>query len=126
MNNRLNLRKIALLAGAALLSSSAMAMPLTTAVTRTETVKYSVQKAGTTEGATDLYQKLHEAAVRVCVDADLLTADSVETCVSSALDKAVLQVSIPMVSALHLQTLIGGKLANTKKAPAKLETVASR
>ncbi len=126
MFNTLNLRKVALLAGAALLSSSAIAMPLGAEVTRTETVKYSPQKAGTTEGATALYQKLHGAAVRVCLDADLATADSFENCVSEALDKAVLQVGIPMVSALHLQSLIGGKMAGTKKAPAKLETVASR
>jgi UrcA family protein len=101
-------------------------MPLGTAVTRTETVKYSAVKAGTTDGAADLYQKLHGAAVRVCLDAELAPADSFESCVADALDKAVLQVSIPMVSALHLQSLIGGKLASTKKAPAKLETVASR
>jgi hypothetical protein len=31
-----------------------------------------------------------------------------------------------MVSALHLQSLIGGKLASTRKAPARLETVANR
>ena len=126
MNNRLNLRHIALLAGAVLLSSSAIAMPLGAAVTRTETVKYSAAKAGTTEGAVDLYQKLHQAAVRVCLDADLAIVDSFQGCVSDALDKAVLQVSIPMVSALHLQTLIGGKLTGTKKAPATLDTVASR
>jgi UrcA family protein len=126
MNNRLNLRNIALLAGAVLLSSSAIAMPLGAAVTRTETVKYSAQKAGTTEGAAELYQKLHGAAVRVCLDADLATVDSYESCVSDALDKAVLQVSIPMVSALHLQSLIGGKMTSTKRAPATLEAVASR
>jgi UrcA family protein len=126
MFNTLNLRKIALLAGAAMLSSSANAMPLGAAVTKTETVKYSAQKAGTAEGATALYEKLHGAAVRVCLDAELATADSFESCVSDALDKAVLQVGIPTVSALHLQSLIGGKMAGTKKAPARLETVASR
>jgi UrcA family protein len=126
MFNTTNLRKIALLAGAALLSSSAIAMPLGAAVTRSETVKYSAEKAGTTEGATALYEKLHTAAVRVCVDADLAPADSFESCVSDALDKAVLQVGIPTVSALHLQNLIGAKLSSTKKVPAKRETVASR
>jgi UrcA family protein len=125
MINTLNLRKIALLAGAALLSSSAMAMPLNTAVTRTETVKYSAAQAGTTEGATVLYQKLHGAAVRVCLDAELNTADTFEGCVSGALDKAVLQVAIPMVSALHLQSLVDGKMASSRQS-AKLGTVASR
>ena len=109
-----------------LLSSSAIAMPLREAITRAETVKYSPAKAGTTEGAADLYQKLHGAAVRVCIDADIAAADSFEVCVSDALDKAVMQVSIPTVSALHLQSLTGGRLASTKKAPAAPETVSSR
>ncbi len=126
MFNSHNLRKIALLAGAALLSSSAISMPLGAAVTRTETVKYSAEKAGTTEGATALYERLHSAAVRVCLDAELAPADSFESCVTDALDKAVLQVGIPTVSALHLQSLIGAKLTTAKKLPAKRETVASR
>lgn len=133
MENRLNLRKIALLAGAALLSTSAMAAPLMDGtVTRTETVKYSLSSAATPEGAAALYQKLHETAVRVCGEADpaaawLYTPESLESCVSEALDKAVRRIGVPMITALHVQSVNDRKLASARKlVPAKTETVASR
>jgi UrcA family protein len=133
METRLNLRKIALLAGAALLSTSALAGPLLDhVVTRKEAVKYSLPKATTAEGAAALYRKLHETAVRVCGEGDanaawLYAADTLESCVSDALDKAVRHIGTPMVTALHQQNMAGSRLAaTTKEESGKPETVASR
>lgn len=132
METKLNLRNFALLAGAMLLSTGAMAAPLSDAkVTKTETVKYSVPSSTTVEGAVALYQKLQEAAVRVCAESEAtayrFTSDSLDSCVSGALDKAVQDIGIPMVSALHLQSL-AGSLKVTKAAPASklARSVASR
>jgi UrcA family protein len=133
MKTRLNLRKIALLAGAALLSTSAMAGPLEDrVVTRTETVKYSLPKATTAEGAAALYLKLHETAARVCGEGDpgeawMYAAGSLESCVSDALDKAVRQVGMPMVTALHQQGVADSKLARAgREVSGKPDTIASR
>jgi UrcA family protein len=133
METRNNLRKIALLAGAALLSTSAMAGPLKSGVvTRTETVKYSLPKATTMEGAAALYQKLNEAAARVCSEGDgktawMYTVDSLESCISNALDKAVQHVGMPMVTALHQQNAADARLARSgKEVSRKPETIASR
>jgi UrcA family protein len=132
METKLNLRNFALLAGAMLLSTGAMAAPLSDSkVTKTETVKYSVPSSTTVEGAVALYQKLQEAAVRVCAESEAsayrFTSDSLDSCVSGALDKAVQDIGIPMVSALHLQSL-AGSLKVTKAAPASklARSVASR
>jgi UrcA family protein len=132
METKLNLRNFALLAGAMLLSTGAMAAPLADAkVTKTETVKYSIPSSTTVEGAVALYQKLQEAAVRVCAESEATayryTSDSLESCASSALDKAVQDIGIPMVSALHLQNLANSQKL-TKAAPASklARAVASR
>jgi UrcA family protein len=132
METKLKLRNFALFAGAMLLSTGAMAVSLTDAkVTKTETVKYSIPNSTTVEGAVALYQKLQEAAVRVCAESDATayryTSDSLESCVSSALDNAVQDIGIPMVSALHLQSLANGQKV-TKAAPASklARAVASR
>ena len=133
METRNNLRKIALLAGAALLSTSAMAgLHEDRIVTRTETVKYSLPKTTTAEGAAALYQKLNETAARVCGEGDakaawMYTADSLESCVSDALDKAVQHVGMPMLTALHQRNSPDSRMARIdKEASGKPETVASR
>jgi UrcA family protein len=119
MKNSINLRNVALLAGAALFSIGATAASLDSSVTKTETVKYSVAVATTADGAAALYRKLQETAARVCGDADLaagdsFTADSYGSCVADALGKAVQQVGIPMVSAMHMQSLTSGKLTASR------------
>ncbi len=119
MKNQLNLRNTALLAGAVLFSIGAMAAPLDLAVTKTETVKYSVPSATTADGAAALYRKLQETAARVCSDtdvtpADSFSADSYGSCVADALGKAVHQIGIPMVSAMHMQNLATSKLTASR------------
>lgn len=132
MENRINLRKIALLAGAALLSTGAIAAPIAGAsVTRSETVKYSVTGAATPEGAAALYQKLHETAARVCGGVDTATSSlypsgSYEACMTEALDNAVRRVAIPMVTAMHHLGMDAGKLATSKAVAGKSGTIASR
>jgi UrcA family protein len=132
MENTINLRKLALLAGAALLSTGAMAAPIADApVTRSETVKYSVASSTTPEGAAALYLKLHETAARVCGGADtasswLYPAGSYEVCVEAALDKAVRRVAIPMVTAMHVQGVAASKLIVRAAAASKSGTIASR
>jgi UrcA family protein len=132
MEPRTNMRKLALLAGAALLCTGAIAAPIGDAtVTRSETVKYSVTGATTPAGAAALYQKLHETAARVCGGADtasswLYAAGSYQTCVSAALDKAVRRVAIPMVTAMHMHGTSGSELVASKVAADKPETIASR
>ncbi len=86
------------------------------------------EKAGTTEGATALYQKLHSAAVRVCVDAEHRPCRSPSRAASRTRStRRCCRWPSATVSALHLQSLIGAsKLTTGKKVPAKRETVASR
>ncbi len=107
-----------------------MAAPFDVPLTKTETVKYSVSDATTAEGAAALYRKLQQTAARVCGDADVAAGDtfaveSYGSCVSDALGKAVQRVGIPMVLALHLQSVAGGKLTSSTKVQTS-ETVASR
>jgi UrcA family protein len=132
METRTNLRKFSLLAGAALLSTGAIAAPLGDApVIRSETVKYSVAGTSTPAGAAALYQKLHETAARVCGGADtasswLYPAGSFQSCVSDALDKAVRRVAIPMVTAMHVQGMGASGLVVGRTAADKPETIARR
>lgn len=101
--------KLALLAAAAVMSSTAMALPARTlfddAYTRSETVQFKAASAATLEGATALYAKLKEAAVRVCSDDKFVSADAdaLQSCVNEAVGTAVNRIAIPMVSVLHLQ-----------------------
>jgi UrcA family protein len=100
--------RLALLA-AAMIATTAMAQPSRSlwddAQTRTETVKFKVSEATTVEGATALYSKLQEAAVRVCVDQASINDDAValRSCAADALTTAVERLAIPMVSVMHLQ-----------------------
>jgi UrcA family protein len=132
METRNNVRKLALLAGAALLSTGAIAAPLGDApMTRSETIKYSVASTATPEGAAALYRKLHETAARVCGGADtasswLYPAGSYETCFTAALDKAVRRVGIPMVTAMHVLGADAASLAARKAPTDKAGTIASR
>lgn len=112
MKARNNLRSIALLAGAALLSTSAMAtIHEAGVVTRTQTVKYSSSSAITTDGARTLYRKLLAAADKVCSDAAMgdTSIDSHRACVSGALDKAVQTVAIPMVLEMHTRSMYSAR-----------------
>lgn len=102
--------RLALLA-AALMSTATLAAPSRvalweTAHTRTETVQYKLSQASTPEGASALYARLKEAAVRVCSIESFGAVDdaaSVDACITDALDSAVRSVRVPMVSVLHLQ-----------------------
>jgi UrcA family protein len=102
--------KLALLA-AALISTTALAAPsrslVDDQVTQTETVKFKTTDVSTVEGASALYAKLQEAALRVClieapasIAADVAAA---KACANDALTTAVGRLAIPMVSVLHLQ-----------------------
>jgi len=134
MDMRKNLRMIALLAGATLLSTGAVALPLKDGTeTKSETVKYKTADARSEEGAVALYQKLYEAALRVCSDSDAASAGSYmmsvdKNCLTRALDKAVSRVGSPMVTALNLQNQSGMTMAMNAMKPkeAKIDTVASR
>jgi UrcA family protein len=109
MKSRLNVYVMALLAGAAMLSTGAIASPLSErALQRSETVKYSPSKATTIEGAMELYEKLHSAAVKVCSSDDRRFSvrdmqDSYDACATKALGKAVARVHSPLLTALHIQ-----------------------
>jgi UrcA family protein len=107
MKSRNNLRAIALLAGAALLSTSAMAtIHEAGVVTKTQTVKYSTSAAITTDGARTLYRKLLVAADRVCSEAAMgdISIESHRACVAESLDKAVQAVAIPVLLEMHTRS----------------------
>lgn len=103
--------KLAMIAASLIVSGSALASPARATLwessfTRTETVSYKVSEARTPEGAAALYAKLRDTAVRVCSEGSPFGVNDpvgLESCVIEALDTAVRRVSIPMVSALHLQ-----------------------
>jgi UrcA family protein len=110
------LRCGALLAGALLLSTSAMARPLgESVVTRTATIQYRPGEAKTPAGAAALYQKLQMAAEKVCLDAanasETTGSYMVVTCISDALGKAVDELGIASVSVLHVQQTPGNRMA---------------
>jgi UrcA family protein len=128
MKSRLNVYVMALLAGAAVLSTGAIASPLSErALQRSETVKYSPWKATTIEGATELYEKLHAAAAKVCSSDDRRFSvrdmqDSYDACTTKALGKAVARVHSPLLTALHIQ----GTSVKTTSAKKALPTIAQR
>jgi UrcA family protein len=130
METRNYLRNFALLAGAALLSTGALATPvLEPTVTESEIVKYSAPEAATPQGARMLYGKLQAAARRVCsgsVPASLIPhVDRV--CAAEALSKAVADVDNPLLIALHRESQGGSWMAVKPALPAAgPETLASR
>jgi UrcA family protein len=130
METRSNLRKVVLLAGAALLSTGALATPTDEPViTETETVKYSVPELETAPGAKALYRKLRAAATRVCSQRMPATKIPVvdRDCAADALSKAVADVGNPLLIALHLQMQGGSRMAGARAAQsAESETLASR
>lgn len=130
METRRNLRKLTLLAGAALLSTGALATPVDeSTVTATEIVKYNVPESATPNGARVLYKKLQAAAARVCsasMPATKIPAVD-RACAAAALGKAVGDVGNPLVIALHQQVQGATQVAGVKPAmPAASETVANR
>ncbi|HXC58003.1 MAG TPA: UrcA family protein [Steroidobacteraceae bacterium] len=104
MKTNLKIRSAALLAGA-LISLGAMAQtPDSDVQVVTTTVKFNRAEASTPTGAADLYHSLNRAAARVCVDhyaSAALQRDSYFECRDAALAKAVDQVDISALSALH-------------------------
>jgi UrcA family protein len=124
------LRKLTLLAGAALLSTGALATPvMEPTITETEIVKYSVPETATQQGAKELYRKLQAAASRVCSASMPASRIPVvdRACAANALSKAVADVGNPLVMALHREMQGGSRVAATKQVqPAEPETVASR
>lgn len=112
------MRRGALLIGACLLSTGAMALPLQDSkLTRTETIQYKQSDASTESGAAALYQQLRAAAERVCREDtvpaawETYTREVQEGCVQSALDKAVGRIGLASVSLLHMQARPGARVA---------------
>jgi UrcA family protein len=102
--------RVALLAGAMLFSAGAWPLPPPgePVVTRTMTVKYDPATAATAEGAAALYARLRIAASRVCANPDEhLSSRRFDdrrahgACMSEALDTAVAEIGIAMLTALH-------------------------
>jgi UrcA family protein len=101
--------RIALLAGATLFSTGAWSLPPMTepVVTRTMTLKYDPAEVATADGAALLYRKLLAAASDVCANPAYPSSRGFDdryahaACTSAALDKAVQQVDIPMLTTLH-------------------------
>ncbi len=115
MKTRCNMGKAALLIGAVLLSTGAVASTMEdSVVTQSEQVKYSTSEAATAVGATELYASLRAAARRVCVASygKITVRGDAETakCMSSAVGNAVAYVSIPAVTAIHTKGKRGGNV----------------
>jgi UrcA family protein len=129
METRNNLRKLALLAGAALLSTGALATPAGPTITETEIVKYSVPESATPAGAKALYRKLQAASARVCsASVPATNIPFVDRgCAVDALSKAVADVGNPLVAALHSEMQGGSRMAGSKQAQVtRSGTLASR
>lgn len=101
----------ALLIGAGLLSTGALAAPLQDSLLkRSETIQYKLPEATTGQGAAALYQQLRAAAERVCREESVPAAwstymrEAEAACIDDALDKAVSRVGIASVSLLHMQS----------------------
>lgn len=115
MKTKCNMGKAALLIGAVLLSTGAMASTIEDSVViESEAVKYNVSEAATAVGATELYASLRAAARRVCTGSfgKITLKSDAETakCMSGAISNAVADVSIPAVTALYMQGKHGGKV----------------
>ena len=113
MKTKCNMGKAALLIGAVLLSTGAVASMEDSVVTQSEQVKYNVSEASTTVGATELYDSLRAAARRVCASSGTTSVKvDAETakCMSSAIGNAVAYVSIPAVTAIHTKGKRGGNV----------------
>jgi UrcA family protein len=97
-------RSAALIAGA-MISLGAMAQsPDSDVQVSTQTIKFNRAEASTPAGAADLYQSLNSAAAHVCVDPSspaALQRASYSECRDAALSKAVDEVKIEAVTALH-------------------------
>jgi UrcA family protein len=107
--------KAALLIGAVLLSTGAVASTIEdSVVTQSEQVKYSGAEAATAAGATELYASLRAAARRVCGETYSRSTVKVDAetakCRSGAIGNAVAYVSIPAVTAIHTKGKRGGNV----------------
>jgi UrcA family protein len=121
MNIESGMKKVVLMACVMLgAGATAMAGDATEMVSRT--VKYDATAAATPAGAVALYAALRSAASRVCTDAGspamALLVPS-ENCKADALSRAVADVKIDAVTALHLRD-------SGYKAKAGIVTIASR
>lgn len=130
MKISMNLRKSALLAGAVLLSTGAMALPAEEIiVTETEVVRYSIQESATPQGAKALYRKLQAAASRVCSTdmpaTKVVTVDRI--CIAEALTRAVADTGNPLLLVVHQQNNPDYKTAGlVGERTAEAETFANR
>lgn len=84
----------------------ANAEPLSTrkVESKTTTVSFSRAEVETLDGAKDLYVRLRGAAQKVCsevVPSESVYAADYRACVSTALDGAVHDAKVPLVSLLH-------------------------
>lgn len=112
------MRTSALLIGASLLCTGAMAAPLQDSILkRTETIQYKLPQANTEAGAAELYQQLRAAAERVCRE-DTVPAtwsnyarEAEQACVEEALNKAVSRIGLASVSLLHMQSMPAARQA---------------
>jgi UrcA family protein len=71
---------------------------------RTTTVSFSREETRTLEGAQGLYEKLRSAAEDVCsqvIEPQGLSSQDYRACVTSALDAAVRDANVPLLSLLH-------------------------
>lgn len=105
------LKRTALLIGAGLLSTSALASPLQDNIlTRSETIQYKLPEASTAQGAAALYQQLRAAAERVCREDSVPAVwssymrEAEAACIDQALEKAVGRLGIASISLLHMQS----------------------
>jgi UrcA family protein len=114
MKTKCNMGKAALLIGAVLLSTGAVASVEGSVVIQSEAVKYSEAEATTEAGASALYASLRAAARRVCVVSFGKVTMAIDTetskCVSEAVGHAVADVSIPAVTALYMKGKSSGKV----------------
>lgn len=104
MNKKLNFRGLAIIAGALMISTSAMAESSDSVVIQRTTVKFDRSVASTPAGAEVLYTELSQAASRVCVDnSSPLVAQGgrFAECRSAALGQAVGKVNIQAISELY-------------------------
>ena len=71
---------------------------------RSTTVSFSREETRTLEGAQGVYEKLRSAAEEVCsqvIEPMGLSNQDYRTCVTSALDSAVRDANVPLLSLLH-------------------------
>ena len=84
-----------------------------------KTVSHSDLNLDTSAGVATLYQRIWRAAAEVCQlpqgTRQLIVESQIRTCRADAVDRAILQVNLPALSALHLART-GRKVDNPQYA----------